>query len=536
MKHARSDDDDISDDDVSFDTVKKAPRLTCHDSWITKYAPKTTKDLCLNPRKLVDLRNAVRLLLDQGPRLLVVTGPSGSGKSTAVKLVAEELVAGPEPWVEYLDLNVGQRSSQFGEFLHDCRYRTGPNLSVVVVEELPNVFHGNTLQAFRSAVREWVFLDATVPPLVICITELEMEHDREYYSIDNSLSAETLLGRDLLLARQVVRIKFNPVARTYIQKTISHIIAREPTLRHLPQRTKEMVLQLAESGDIRSVIENLEVWARLRADGMFLRESHILLFHAVGKVIFSSSKFADDDDADFKSVEDVLANYGNTGLLHLALLENYTAYNGLEYTVDVAANIADYLSVADTLSDAKDVALRGCRSQLRTLPKTKQHPLKFPRHFKMLKQQRRVHEDVAAYGRWLEPGVRFDDLNQIDGCLVPQIYNLFKYKQRHGQKRAYGRLGGRFVGIFADDVPPTMEAEVEQQRDQFYYDIASAKEGNGISDDELSESIEDSATDEDDDFNDSLDGDTINRLFRPTFDDTFSDDPELDLLVSQGRI
>lgn len=98
-------------------------------------------------------------------KLLILTGPSGSSKSTTIKILANELINrsqalaldSQEKWIEYNDSTVEgtNQSDQFEEFINDAKYKIGSNLSVILVEELPNIFHSGTLAKFRNCIRNW---------------------------------------------------------------------------------------------------------------------------------------------------------------------------------------------------------------------------------------------------------------------------------------------------------------------------------------------------------------------------------------------
>lgn len=582
QKPSKLEEDSLSEeveDDSDLFIRPKRPKIRPNDDkdWIDKYGPQKSADVCVNPRKLKELREVLVKMVDGllKCRLLVVSGPSGSAKLTLVKCLGNELISSQkqsttqfghgikkgdsENIVEYFDSaleNVYQRS-HFTEFIDGCRYRVGSNLALILIEELPNIFHQETLANFRLTLSNWIYSQGELPPLVLCLTEVEMESENSqkgYYNIENSLTVETLLGRDLLvhgmLAGLIERVKFLPVAKTFMKKTLTKIIKSEQV--KLPEKLLASLLAaLYESGDIRALICTLEFIARSKSgqvdiEGM-IRESQISLFHAVGKVIHSSTKYQslDDELSDYYSTMAVVDSYNNLGLLHLALLENYQIYNGLQYEIEIAANLVDTLSISDTMSsleEGHEYGIRGVRLQLRTISEKqgRTQPMKFPRHFKMLKASNKVKREVDSYVRYLgNLWVSFSNVNLVDGCLVPKIYNSFRYKLKHGSTPySYNRVGGKFQELHADDQVTVMEHEQEQElgiKDQFYLDIQAKMEQDALSDEEaeLSEAIDDTDTDED--FNDSLDSRLISLTQKNEADD-FSDDPELDWLVSQGKL
>ncbi|OBA18016.1 hypothetical protein METBIDRAFT_47732 [Metschnikowia bicuspidata var. bicuspidata NRRL YB-4993] len=592
------DDDSLSDeiDDVSLEYaepkhVAKKPRPQ-DDPWVVKYQPQTVLKVSINPKKAREVRDIfVPMAENQSQcRLLILSGPSGSSKSTLAKCLAQETLGKTVPYslghVEYLDSSLDNVSQahHFQEFMDGCRYLVGRNRCAVLIEDLPNVFHEETLTSLRHCLRDWIYTDPNteLPPVVLCLTEVEIIGDhgqRGFYNIDNCLTVETVLGRDLLnsgLASGLIRrVKFLPVAKTYIKKLLQGILASERILAGKMKHASDALTVLYESGDIRSLISNLEFMSR-SSHGFqvseLMRESQITLFHAVGKVIHSSSKTRGETSngeysLDYESVKNVVDNYHNLGLLHLALLENYPIYNGLEFGLLLAANIVDSLSLNDTFSSpeaAHDFAIRATRNELGKVPvkSSRTLPMKFPRHFKLVKEENKVRREIGNYVRYLGGcSMLFSDVNLIDGHFLPQIKNSAKFRRTHGPKPfLYNRIGGSFRKIYADEDMPIMENEFELctgVRDQFLEDIyATIQQQEDIQNqsgmDGESDAIEDSASDgdTDDDLDDALDEHILQmatqsmqiatqntqRPKNPESDDDFLDDPELAILVSQGKL
>lgn len=587
--------DDDTEEAITIKQVAKRLKPTAYEQWIDKYEPDRIEDLCINPKKLREVDEALKAMINRtlNCRLLILSGPAGSSKSTCIKLLAKKyleqhngshgsfLKGLGRSVVEFLDTNIEEthRSDQFGDFMDGCKFLVGSNLSVILIEDLPNVFHGPTLASFRNVLRDWVFTERIVPlpPVVICLLEVEMDHNndsgsRTYYSIENNMTVETLLGRDLLdlglYQGLIKRIKFLPIARTFMKKTLNKIVSREArAFADYPRKAlDEFITQNIETGDIRSLICNLQFWSTHALDISNTRENQISLFHAVGKVIHSSSKFAtlDDQESDALSVKSVIEAYSNFGLLHLALLENYSIVNSGDFDINIAASIADSLSINDTIEEvdeSKEYAIMATRSHLRKVEfkSGRTQLMKFPRHFKTVRESNKVKREVNDYVRYITKlQGSFQGANLIDGCLLPKIYNLFRYRNMHGRPRFnYNRLGGMFAPILADDELPVMEDEAEYNNgveDQFKADIRkriqeeNEEESAGEDDDILSDPLSDSAQDTDEDLNDTFDDQKFDGILssmrllttpKPrsadkSFDDL--DDPEFDLLVSQGML
>lgn len=510
------DSDSVSEDvDDSNDVIVPPPKKvkTAYSDtlqWIDKYRPLQTKDLCMNPRKIKEIRDAIVRMSEGGrQKLLIISGPAGSSKSTAVKCIASELAL---PVTEFFE-GTYNPIRLFEEFLAQARYMVGTNKSLILIEELPNVFHDDTLRRFRHALDIWLHSEAILPPVVLCLTEVELKSLETYYSIENSLTVETLLGRSLLdsglLLGLVGRITVLPVAKLFMKKTLQAILHKERI------RVAPKLDPLIENGDIRAAIANLQLCTQSRMDSAaMVREKHILLFHAIGKVIYLSSKYLaeNEDIADYLSIQDVLENYTNRDLLNLALLENYDI---VDISVAAAASIADALSIEDTCSRlslgfgprATRHHIRGCKVISRV------QKMKFPRHYKSVRAAASVRRMLADYITFVNP-ISFAVANLHDGYYLPLIFNSTRYRKRNGSSRyLYNRLGGPFQALEADGEMPTNDMRAPYvSTDQFAEDIRQNREKGPESEADLSEAIDDT-----------------------TDSDCWLDDL-VDALISQGKI
>lgn len=111
----------------------------------------------------------------------------------------------------------------FSEFLKGARYLVMSNLSLILIEDLPNVFHIDTRRRFQQLILQWLYSsEPLLPPLVICITECEIpENDNNYrkFGIDYTFSAETIMNKEILMHPRLKRIKFNPINSTLLKST-----------------------------------------------------------------------------------------------------------------------------------------------------------------------------------------------------------------------------------------------------------------------------------------------------------------------------
>ncbi|RLV96332.1 Checkpoint protein RAD24 [Spathaspora sp. JA1] len=479
---------------------KSTPPSPSSQLWVDKYAPTSVSEICINPTKLTQVKNALTSMISHrsSTRVLVISGPSGSSKSTTVKLLAKELIPSQDCIVEY------NESFEIEDFLNNCRYRVGNNLAVILIEEFPNIYHPPTLEKFRRVIQEWISYDGVeLPPLVICLTEVEYGENEVGYSIDNTLNVDTVFGRSLV--SQIEVIKFNPIATRFLNKTILNIVKNEPALNKVNSAELKQVLdQLYKVGDIRSIISNLQLWTILKNySPVSLRENQINLFHALGKILYSSSEFTDNPD--FHTINQVLEQFQEYSTINLGLLENYHILSE-SLPITLASDITNDLSISDL--GLPEVGIRSTRVNLRKLTLTSKRidKVKFPNYIKMNKVKNVVRNQIKDYHRYISPTVTFNDLNMIDGHFLPVIYN-----RRYNTKRySYNRLGGKFKTI-QDEIP-------ELEYDQFQEDVKrKLNEDVDESEGELSDPIQESEREFDS-------------------EDDFSSDPELDFLISQGKI
>ncbi|WEJ95695.1 RFC checkpoint protein Rad17 [Yamadazyma tenuis] len=495
MKRSIPDSDPEEIDDESFEFYEaKNPTTLENVPWIDKYSPQNSGEICINPTKLKQLRQLMQDMISiKTIKMLVIVGPSGSSKSTSAKILAKELVGG---YVEY------SSDMKFGEFLNDCKYLIGKNMKFVIIEELPNIFHRDTLTQFRKSLNEWVHLDQSLPPLVLCLTEIERNFHvsiHDFFNIENNLNATTLLGKDLLKDLRVESVKFNGIAKRFMNSTITRITNRESSIfKRIPKLALNKFLQDNDVGDVRSRINNLELWSRYYIRGVDLndplnynRNTTINLFHAIGKVIYSSSKFKDldSDESNSKTIDDVLTNYDNLQLLHLSILENYSNFVA-EDDLRSVSFIADNLSLSESiyeLEEGKDSMIRGTRVGLamcENVSSSSYNKIVFSKNFNMIQQFNKVSKAIH-FVKGDDFKTSFDNINLIDGFYVPLILS----KRFH---QNYGRIGGKINVPIDDDLyeeedSPTPSLGVFQNPGRMTKDYDSEND--------LSDPIEDSEDD-----------------------------------------
>lgn len=499
--------------------------------WLHEYCPKSSKEICINPLKLYQIRTILYNMINKVTeiRLLILTGPSGSSKSTTIKILSNELIneyqiknniktnnlnlnfnlKNTNKWDEFLSFSQSPDSNIvtcFDNFLDNTKFKIKSNLSVILIEDLPNIYHKETLKNFRNSIMKWLSIsqnnsnfDSVLPPLVLCLTEFDFDStnlDINLFSnIENHLNVENLLGIEILNSKFVTVIKVNPIAKKFLTKTLDFIIKSESkTFENIPKKDiTNIINDLAKIGDIRSAIVNFQVWAKcfnckkkenkiptLNSDKIkevkpkliekinlinlcFIRECRLKLFHIVGKIIFSSSEFSDFNDnriSDFFCIEKILSNYNHNNLLliNLSVLENYHIFQNGNFSLKIANEIANDLSLCDifnNLNNYKEIGIRSARCNLRSVKSlnsaknfgsssNKFEKTTFPIYFKSMKQKKIVHFKVISIQKYIfNLKISFNNLNLIDGFFLPIIYNKKLKKENN-----YKRIGGNF--LFSD--------------------------------------------------------------------------------------
>ncbi|CAI5759136.1 unnamed protein product [Candida verbasci] len=495
--------------------------------WKEKYKPESTKDICINKKKLNEVREALSKMIrnESNVKLLVLSGPSGSSKTTTVKLLTNELLPNNDIFgsslIEY------NESENFNNFLNECKYKQN---SVILIDELPNIYHIETLINFRNGLKNWIYSDIKLPPIILIVSEFEYDNldnlNNTSFGVENNLSVETLLTKEITSLSSVKTIKFNSIANKFLNTTISKIIKCEQLNRKVDvELMNRFLFELFQVGDIRSIINNFENWIKFdKKDNIencqFLRENSLNLFHAIGKIIYSTKTGENGLDKDVLSIDQVLNNYPekNSNLLSLSLLENYNIYQDGKYDINIAADIVDNLSINDVLGGNGELGIISTRINLSKIEKIKNQPqfmkMKYPRHFKMLKMYNKTWNQIQNYKKYLiEPKlgfINFQTLNLIDGYYIPMIYNKKKRSRVN-----YNRLGGKFSYIGADDqLTVDEDINIPYEVDQFQVEIDAriqGKEEKNDIEDYLSDPISDS-------------------------DEGFSSDDELNYLMTQGII
>lgn len=437
--------------------------------WYWKHAPRRLEQVAIHKRKLKDVREALQGMLENpgSTRILLLTGPSGCSKSTVIEHLANLLVPlyrtrtvgnsflGPTGNVEscitqYSNdtiINGVPGKDNFSQFLAQAKYRIGRNLSLILVEDMPNLFHTDTRNLFQRALLEWLYSSEEVlPPLVICLTECEIETSdsrADSFSIDNVFSAEVVLNREILNHPRLKRIRFNPINATLMKGVLNNVALREANVLKANdkwgQRMEVIQALTRETGDIRSALTKFEFWAKSKyySPHLYSNDESISFFHAIGKVIYGSQKAEHDSEV----IDTLFATSGRlvaNSTFKLGLLENYTVFNKGNFPISTASKILEGLSASDVTRmspESLDFAIRNTRHSFSTLRGGVSYnhgKMYFPVVWKMRGLQREFMiqaQDYFNVSLYKYNSVHlYRDIVETYGYYAPLIRNRRKYR------------------------------------------------------------------------------------------------------------
>ncbi|KZT52615.1 Rad17-domain-containing protein [Calocera cornea HHB12733] len=299
--------------------------------WIDLYSPRSSSDLAVHKRKVDAVRHWIEEALDGGlnkqlkkyRKLLALTGPAGSGKTATVQALAREMGFEIVEWQNFrttpsrfAESDQETLSDKFSNFLSHiseipqqldmvrqsseaATLSSTPRHTVVLLEDLPNLLHSGTKEAFQLDVEDFITTPGS-PPLLLIVSESGRRGmEPESFHRDMTWDIRSILGSRLLQ---------NP--------SVAEIQCIQPTLidhRMLPHTLNAIVE--GSMGDVRSAINALQFACRLpireivkgkarvvekngrREDpaeavkqiiqGITRNEQVLALFHMLGKILYN---------------------------------------------------------------------------------------------------------------------------------------------------------------------------------------------------------------------------------------------------------
>ncbi|KAK7689412.1 hypothetical protein QCA50_007204 [Cerrena zonata] len=347
------------------------PIETYDQMWIDLHVPTTEETLAVHKRKVQDVRQWLLEALEGGPsgklrkyrRILALTGPAGTGKTATIRILARELnveilewrngiddtfrrdslsedAHSDDDWMEYEGL-----SEKFRNFLtraakchsvlglgstvgstSTSTIRGDSKRRIVVLEDLPNILHLPTRDAFHAALEGVVNDYASLSsPIVVVISDAGLRGEGNIDDIGTSswkgksrdtVDIRTVLPQNLVRSPYVTQIEFNPIAPTLMRRALQHILACQFPAKTSLTPSKEVLDFIVESsnGDIRSAIMALQFAttstssidgldsrkgkgrtrkaapSRALMEVVTRREQSLALFHLIGKLLYNKRK------------------------------------------------------------------------------------------------------------------------------------------------------------------------------------------------------------------------------------------------------
>eukprot|EP01082_Thalassiosira_pseudonana_P016177 g14432.t1.1.5e17418c g14432 g14432.t1 contig9:1823127-1825962(-) len=366
-------------------TAADAAAKGSSEMWIDKHAPRTTKELCIAPKKIDEVKSwlvshinsrqskrkphsnssnnnnnnnnnkAMSMhttpydnpLGDNPPpdtKMMILIGSPGIGKSAMVKVLAREMNLEILMWnddhVDYVDnsasfqigcgggageyLPYQSQLASFEEFLNtgglgmdslevagldsggggggkssksgrtsltsekDGEYEG----SVILIEEIPNIYNAESAQAFRNIMERHI-RRTNVPTVFVFSDVYEGKHKPE--------DLERLIPSSMLYSLLVQTLQIQAVTKAKMKKSLE-AIAKEEGLGRLPTELMEE-LHLSSGGDLRHAILALQfrfgsgssTGGRARAVDLdstkaSKRDVKLSTFHALGKLLYAKRK------------------------------------------------------------------------------------------------------------------------------------------------------------------------------------------------------------------------------------------------------
>ncbi|KAF8588611.1 Rad17-domain-containing protein [Ramaria rubella] len=314
--------------------------------WVDKYEPQREAELAVHQKKVADVRHWLIEAFEGGPtgilkkyrRIMALTGPAGTGKTTTLRVLAREMDFDIVEWRNSGDDNFSGEgddydreslTKKFQTFLaraSSCRplpllsnsasSSTTQNFprQIILLEDLPNVLHAGTADAFHTALQDHLSSPPIVP--IVCIISSAGTRGEDPDNDASGGRAWGKWGQQAFDVRSVIppnifnspyfnEIQFNPIAPTLMMKALSMLLTRHSLgSKASAQPTNDIVQLISESsnGDIRSAVMALQFACvvqlpkrnkmneRSVLEVVTRREQSLALFHMLGKVLYNKRK------------------------------------------------------------------------------------------------------------------------------------------------------------------------------------------------------------------------------------------------------
>ncbi|XP_055600246.1 cell cycle checkpoint protein RAD17 [Uranotaenia lowii] len=244
--------------------------------WAIDFAPKSTADLAVHPKKLEELQHWFKtyekMKASDPVAILLLSGPPGCGKCSAINAVAKDHGYQIAEWTTPVDVDLysddydfesgtkeftfrESQKAQFGEFL----YKTSRYCSIfqddikpklLLVKDLPNVFLRDP-DSFHDSLEH--YLNTGASPLVFIATETSSKKSDIVFN---------LFPATVLQDFQILHVTFNPVSTTLMKKAlkrISTLMVGAGMAQHYRVPSQDVIesIVLSSQGDLRNATLNM---------------------------------------------------------------------------------------------------------------------------------------------------------------------------------------------------------------------------------------------------------------------------------------
>ncbi|KAH8247724.1 hypothetical protein KR038_009144, partial [Drosophila bunnanda] len=257
-------------------TDTKGPPPEVKENWMESFAPATSDELAVHPKKIGELRDWLRhceAVRKKFPaQMCLITGPTGAGKTATLRVLAKEFGYQVQEWINPVDCEVvnalgdqangnsyvGSHLEAFKSFLlRASRYKSlldCQNKRLLLVEDFPNVLLSDTQDVnFEELLDEYSSYGKS--PLVFIVADAK----------SRGLNISYRLFPDQLKAKhRIEHISFNAIASTIMQKSMKTFcsVMQQPqnrALYKLPSSTVVDSIVVGAQGDIRNALINLHL-------------------------------------------------------------------------------------------------------------------------------------------------------------------------------------------------------------------------------------------------------------------------------------
>lgn len=281
-------------------------RALIEQLWIDKYAPKSTNELCVAPKKITEVEEWVKDTTSVC-KMLILVGSPGIGKSTMIQVIAQSLNMNVLEWndtnTDYIpwinndpSFAYESQNAAFEEFLNSAMFQYNAvdsgntsSRSIVLIDEIPHMHNPRKEAEFRTVMTTYL-MKTQVPTVFIFSNVCEGKHKPE--------DLERYIDTKLLYSPLVKVMQINAVTKPKMKSCLKSIMKRERISSTIISSMDKYIEELhsTSGGDIRHAIMQLQF--RLKSSSTtkstsidLLKNSHrdtkLSTFHALGKLLYA---------------------------------------------------------------------------------------------------------------------------------------------------------------------------------------------------------------------------------------------------------